>query len=72
MNCYLAWSLEINGPEAEIDSIRPHLPASLGKQRILYREIAGAIVDLLLVRHEQEVGVNMRRRDGDVQLLVRQ
>ena len=27
-------------------------------------------MDLLLVRHEQDVGVNVLRRDGDVQILV--
>jgi hypothetical protein len=32
--------------------------------------MAGATVDLLLVRHEQDVGVNVLRRDGDVQILV--
>jgi hypothetical protein len=68
----LALSLEINGPEAEIDSIRPHLPASLGELRILNLQAAGATVDLLPVRHEQEAGVNVRRRDGNVQLLVMQ
>jgi hypothetical protein len=33
-------------------------------------EMAGATVDLLLVRHEQDVGVNVLRRDGDVHILV--
>ena len=30
----------------------------------------GRRVDLLLVRHEQDVGVNVLRREGDVQILV--
>jgi glycogen debranching enzyme len=62
--------LEINGPEAQIYFTRPHLPASLGELRIHNLEVAGATVDLLLVRHEQDVGVNVLRRDGDVQILV--
>ena len=63
--------LEINGPEAQLYSIRPHPPASLGEQRIHDLEVAGATVDLLLVRHEEEA-VNMLHRDGDIQLLVEQ
>lgn len=62
--------LEINGPEARICFTRPHLPASLGELRIHNLEVAGATVDLLLVRHEHDVGVNVLRRDGDVQILV--
>jgi hypothetical protein len=48
----------------------PRLPASLGELRIHNLEVAGAPVDLLLARHEQDVGVNVLRRDGDVQILV--
>jgi hypothetical protein len=32
--------------------------------------VAGATIDLLLVGHEQGVGINVLRRDGDVQILV--
>jgi len=32
--------------------------------------VAGATVDLLLVPHEQDVGVNVLRHDGDVRILV--
>jgi glycogen debranching enzyme len=62
--------LEINGPEGQIYFTRPHLPASLGELRIHNLEVAGSTVDLLLVRHEYDVGVNVLRRDGDVQILV--
>jgi glycogen debranching enzyme len=62
--------LDINGPEAQVYFTRPRLPASLGELRIHHLEVAGATVDLLLVRHEQDVGVNVLRRDGDVQILV--
>jgi glycogen debranching enzyme len=62
--------LEINGPEAQVYFTGPRLPASLGELRIHNLEVAGATVDLLLVRHEQDVGVNVLRRDGDVQILV--
>jgi hypothetical protein len=32
--------------------------------------VAGASVDLLLVRHENDVGVNVLRREGDVRVTV--
>jgi hypothetical protein len=32
--------------------------------------VAGATIDLLLVGHEQDVGINVLRRDGDIQILV--
>lgn len=62
--------LEINAPEARVCFTRPQLPASLGELRIHNLEVAGASVDLLLVRHEHDVGVNVLRRDGAVQILV--
>ena len=45
-------------------------PASLGEQRIHNLEVAGACVDLLLVRHEHDVGANVLRREGNVEILV--
>jgi glycogen debranching enzyme len=62
--------LEINGPEARITLNRPQLPRSLGELRIHNLEVAGATVDLLLVRHEHDVGVTVLRREGDMQILV--
>lgn len=62
--------LEINGLEAQIRFTRPQLPASLGELRIHNLEVAGATVDLLLVRHEHDVGVNVLRREGNVEILV--
>ena len=44
--------IEINGPEAQIYFIRPHLPVSLGELRMHHLAVAVATVDLLLVRHE--------------------
>jgi glycogen debranching enzyme len=62
--------LEINAPEGQVYFTRPHLPASLGELRIHNLEVAGATVDLLLVRHEHDVGVNVLRRKGDIEILV--
>jgi hypothetical protein len=38
--------------------------------RLKNLEVAGASVDLLLVRHGDDVGVNVLRRDGDVSVVV--
>jgi glycogen debranching enzyme len=62
--------LEIHAPETRVCFTRPQLPASLGELRIHNLEVAGASVDLLLVRHEHDVGVNVLRRDGALQVLV--
>lgn len=62
--------LEINGPESRICFTRPRLPTSLGELRLHNLDVGGARVDLLLVRHDQDVGVNVLRRDGDVQIVV--
>ena len=62
--------LEINALEAQACFNRPRLPASLGELRIHNLEVAGAAVDLLLVRHEHGVSVNVLRREGEVEVLV--
>ena len=62
--------LGINGPDRHVSFIRPRLPASLGELRIHNLEVAGATVDLLLVRHEHDVGVTVLRRDEDIQITV--
>jgi glycogen debranching enzyme len=62
--------LEINGLEAQVRFTRPQLPASLGELRIHNLEVAGASVDLLLLRHDYDVGVNVLRRDGELQIVV--
>jgi glycogen debranching enzyme len=62
--------LQINGPQAQVYFTRPWLPASLSELRIHNLEVAGANVDLLLIHHKQGVGVNVLRREGDVQIIV--
>lgn len=49
---------------------RPRLLASLGELRVHNLEAAGATVDLLLVRHEHDVGVTVLRREGNIQIMV--
>jgi glycogen debranching enzyme len=62
--------LKINGPDSQIVLTRPHLPPSITELRIHNLEVAGAIVDLLFVRHQEDCGVNVLRRDGNVQIMV--
>ncbi len=62
--------LEINAPHDHIHFNRPRLPASLTELRIHNLEVAGTSVDLLLVRHEEGIGVNVLRRDGDIRITV--
>jgi glycogen debranching enzyme len=62
--------LEIKAGEPQICFNRPRLPASLGELRIHNLQVSGATVDLLLTRHEHDVGVNVLRRDGDIAILV--
>jgi len=62
--------LEINGPKAQIYFTNPHLPVSVDELRIHNLEVAGATADLLLIRHEYGVSVNVLRREGNVQILV--
>jgi glycogen debranching enzyme len=62
--------LEISGPERHISFTRPCLPASLSELRIHNLEVAGASVDLLLIRHENDVGVNVLRREGEVRITL--
>src|SRR5262249_22242293 len=57
--------LTVHGPEAQVCFTGPCLPASLAELRIHNLEVAGAVVDLQLVRHEHDVGVNVLRREGD-------
>jgi len=61
--------LTIDGLERRVYLTRPRLPASLDELRIHNLEVGDATVDLLLRRHEHDVGVNVLRRDGDVQLM---
>jgi hypothetical protein len=62
--------LGINGPAAQVYFSRPRLPAAVDKLGIHNLEVAGATVDLLVVRHEHDVGVNVLRGEGDVQVMV--
>ena len=62
--------LKISGIDSKISFVRPSLPPFLNEARILNLQVAGTTVDLALVRHEQDVSVNVLRRKGDVEIVV--
>jgi glycogen debranching enzyme len=62
--------LEISAPQSRISFLRPQLPPALGELRIHNLKLAEATVDLLLLRHADDVGVNVLRREGNVQIVV--
>jgi len=62
--------LEVSGVDRQIYFTKPQMPSSLGEMRIHNLEVAGGKVDLLLIREGHDVGVNVIRREGDVQVMV--
>ncbi|APW58956.1 amylo-alpha-1,6-glucosidase [Paludisphaera borealis] len=62
--------LGVSGVERQVWFHRPQLPSFLPEVRITDLSVAGSTVDLLLVRHGDDVGVNVLRRTGDVSVVV--
>jgi glycogen debranching enzyme len=62
--------LRINGIEPKISFVRPLLPPFLNEARILNLQVAGSSVDLELIRHEHDIGVNVLRRQGEIEIAV--
>jgi glycogen debranching enzyme len=62
--------IEIDAPAAQVRFTRPRLPAFCRELRIHNLEVADAQVDLLLVRHQDDVGVNVLRTEGSVRIIV--
>jgi glycogen debranching enzyme len=62
--------LEVSATRRQVTFSSPHLPAFVGELRIHNLEVAGATVDLQLVRHEEDIGVNVLHREGDIGITV--
>jgi hypothetical protein len=62
--------LVVGGVERQIRLHQPRLPSFVPELRITNLEVAGATVDLLLVRHGDDVGVNVLRRVGDLSVVM--
>jgi glycogen debranching enzyme len=62
--------LEIDASHGEIRFNRPRLPECCQELRIHNLEVAGAKVDLRLVRHQDDMGVNVLRTQGELRIVV--
>jgi hypothetical protein len=62
--------LSFNGLEYHVLLNGPSLPDSINDLRIHNLEVNGGLVDLLMVRHEHDVGVTVMRREGAVRVTV--
>ncbi len=62
--------LSVRGAEQQIRFAYPILPEFLRELRIHNLKVGSATTDLLLVRHGQDVGINVLRRDGNVEIIM--
>jgi glycogen debranching enzyme len=62
--------LSIDAPRREIRFVRSALPESLERVQIRHLQVGDASVDLLVERLPSDVGVELIRRDGDVQIIT--
>jgi glycogen debranching enzyme len=63
--------LEADGTQGRVTLTSPLLPESLPEVRVRNLRVGGGTVDLYLHRHgPDDVGVNVLRRDGPVQVVV--
>jgi glycogen debranching enzyme len=60
--------LTINAPEAHVCFTYPLLPTFLKEVQIRGLRVGSASVDLLLLRHGQDVGINVLRREGRLEV----
>jgi glycogen debranching enzyme len=62
--------LEISGVEKQVYFTRPLFPSFVSELRIHNLEVGGGAVDLLLVHRDQDLAVDVLRREGAIQVLV--
>ena len=62
--------LEVKAVERQLCFHYPLLPEGLAEVRIQNLQIGDASLDLDLVRHEDNVGINVLRREGQVEILM--
>jgi glycogen debranching enzyme len=62
--------LRIEAPRARLSFLQPILPPFLEHIEIKNLRIGDAAVDLSLERHAQDVGINILRREGRVEIVV--
>jgi hypothetical protein len=62
--------MRIDAPRGRLSFSQPVLPPFLEHIDIKNLRIGGATVDLSLERHDQDVGINVLRREGRVGIVV--
>jgi glycogen debranching enzyme len=62
--------MRIDAVNARLEFSRPQLPACISSMTIRNVQVGDASIDLELIRHDDDVGVNVMRREGDVDVLV--
>ena len=62
--------LRIDGAKSEVVFATPTLPAFLPEVRLTGLRVGAGRVDLELIRHERDVGVNVLERDSDIRVVV--
>jgi glycogen debranching enzyme len=62
--------IDIDVTEPKVHFVRPHLPDFPQELRIHNLEVGEGVVDLLFVRHEEDVSVTVLRREGDLKVVV--
>ena len=62
--------MNIDASRRQIVFHRPSLPESLGTVGIMGLTVGGASVDLVLERHAHNVGINVLRREGDLEIMT--
>jgi glycogen debranching enzyme len=64
-----ALGISIRAPERMIRFSNPALPPNLDELTIENLRVADATVDLLVRRHSEGVGVEVLRREGDIEVV---
>jgi glycogen debranching enzyme len=62
--------LRIEAPRARLSFLQPVLPPFLDHIEIQHLRVGDAVVDLSLERHATDVGINILRREGRVEVVV--
>jgi hypothetical protein len=62
--------LEIDAPRMQVRFTRPVLPEALEHVSIRNLRVGEASVDFSVERHRWDVGINIERRDGEVEIVI--
>jgi hypothetical protein len=62
--------LEVDAAARRVRFRRPVLPPFMDEIEITNLEVAGASLDFVLRRHGDDVGLDLRRREGKLEVLI--